>query len=356
MTRVAVIGAAGYVGRELCSRLSADGMDVTGVVRPSSGFLLDHVGVEWIAVEDVARAAPFEVVINLAYPTGGSVYEYPERNLELVSLIDRLSAADGSVLQVSTQAVFGMALEYPQVPGPLPMRRDFLYVETKLELENLLAERTTRPRLEIIRLGNVWGPGSAAWTGALAQRMLFGEPVAVTGRDGLSNATDIANLVSYLSFVARSRSGEASIRFHHLAELGSVPWSYWISNICAHLGVSAVATGPPSYPTSARREVRDTVVGHPRAIARDLKDGRFAGSAVRSLMRALPSPASNVLRKRWATGGSVAPAGPGEDLLLTVLGCETLLVPVVDANWAPPVDAAASASAVADWLARVGYT
>jgi len=236
------------------------------------------------------------------------------------------------------------------------MRRDFLYVETKLELENLLVERLARPRLEIIRLGNVWGPGSAAWTGALAQRLLFGEPVAVAGRDGFSNATDIANLVSYLSFLTRLSAGTVGVRFHHLAELGSVPWSYWIENMGEQLGVPAVATGPATYPTSARRELRDTLVGHPRAIARDLKDGRFAGSTVRSLMRALPSPASKVLRRRWATGGSGGPPGPGEDLLLTVLGCETLLTPVLDPGWAPPVDAAASATAVSEWLARVGYT
>lgn len=356
MPEVAVIGAAGYVGRLLCTRLAEDGVAVTGVVRPGSGFLLDHAGIDWLTSADASHRGPFDVVVNLAYPTNGSVYEYPEQNQQLFRTIQQLASGDGRVIQVSTQAVFGMALEYPQIAGPVPMRRDFLYVESKIELENLLIEQLGSPGLDVVRLGNVWGPGSAAWTGAVAQRLLFGEPVAVYDRDGFSNVTDVANLVSYVSFLARRDSGPRGAEFHHLAELGDVRWSYWIERISEQLGVLPVHGPLPAYSTSGKDEVRGTLRAAPRTIAKTLKDARFSGSTVRTVMRKLPPQASRTLRGKWAGGGAAGAPGPAEDLLLMVLSCDRPLAAVRDAGWTPPMSAEDSWSAVSSWLDEVGYT
>jgi nucleoside-diphosphate-sugar epimerase len=357
MHSVAVIGGAGYVGRVLCARLVEDGAAVTGVVRSSSGFLLDSLGVDWVTIEDAGRREPFDIVVNLAYPTSGSVYDYREQNRGLLNSIQRLTSADGRVIQVSTQAVFGMALEYAQTPGPLPMRRDFVYVESKLELERLLIEQLVGPQLHVVRLGNIWGPGSTAWTGALAQRLLFGEPVAIHDSDGFSNVTDVANLVSYLSFLARRAPGGERVIFHHLAELGDLRWSHWIECMSDQLSVSPVYARPPAYSTSQKRELRDALVVHPpQAIARELNDARFTGSTVRSLMRALPPRASRALRRKLGGGGVSSRARPGEDLFLTVLGCDTRFHPVIDPAWTPPLDSEASWLAVSAWLDEVGYT
>lgn len=356
MVSVGVVGAAGYVGRLLCSRLIEGGMAVTGVIRPSSGFLLDRMNVEWVSIEDATGRAPFDVVVNLAYPTSGSVYDYPAQNRTLLDLIGQLSAEGGRVIQVSTQAVFGMALEHPQAAAPLAMRRDFLYVETKLELERLLADSLQDRRLEVLRLGNVWGPGSAAWTGTLAQRLLFGEPVAVRGRDGFSNVTDVGNLVDYIAFLAGRESIERGITFYHLAELGDVPWSEWIRRMSGHLSVVPVCSQAPAYSVGAKDEIRSALTTHPRAIVRDLKDSRFTGSMLRSLVGGLPSKAGRVLRGRWAAGKAWDSATAGEDLFLTVLGCDTRFQPVLDPAWRPPLDADASWRAVASWLDEVGYT
>jgi nucleoside-diphosphate-sugar epimerase len=358
--RVAVIGAAGYVGRLLCTQLVEDGASVVGVVRSSSGFLLDQLGIEWIAVEDEDRREPFDVVVNLAYPTSGEVYDYPKQNQELLGLIQRLSSSDGRVLQVSTQAVFGMALEYPQTTGLLPMRRDFLYVETKLELERLLIEQLVGPRLDVVRLGNIWGPGSAAWTGALAQRLIFGEPVIVDGNDGFSNVTDVANLVSYLSFLARRTANDQRVAFHHLAELGDLRWSYWIERMSNQLGVSPVDAPSPAYSMSGKQELRGALAANsPLAIVRELKDARFTGSALRSLVGGLPPRASRTLRRKWTSSGAGSGASstePGEDLFLTVLGCDVRFDPVTDPAWTPPLDPDASWQAISTWLDEVGYT
>lgn len=357
MYSVAVIGGAGYVGGQLCEQLARDGAQVTGVVRPGSGFLLDHRGVDWATPDDAGLRGPFDIVVNLAYPTRGSVYEYPAQNQALLNQIRQLATPEGRVLQVSTQAVFGMALEYPQVSGPLPMRGDLLYVESKLELERLLVEELVGPELHIVRLGNVWGPGSATWTATLAQRLLFGEPVAVHHQDGFSNVTDVANLVSYLSFLVQRTPCGDKVSFHHLAELGHVRWSSWIDRMSDRLGVSPLSARAPAYSMSRKAELRAALVTHPpRAIARELKEARFTGSVVRSLMRRLPERASRALRSEWAEGGLSSSSAPGEDLFLTVVACDTLFEPFLDSAWTPPLDADASWLAVAAWLDEVGYT
>jgi nucleoside-diphosphate-sugar epimerase len=357
--RVAVIGAAGYVGRLLCTRLVEDGTSVTGVVRSSSGFLLDQLGIEWVAVEDAGKRAPFDVVVNLAYPTSGSVYSYSGQNHGVLATVRRLAGPSGRVIQVSTEAVFGMALEYPQTPAPLPMRPDFIYVESKLELECILIAELAGYQLDIVRIGNVWGPGSAVWTGGLAQRLLFGEAV-LSDRDGFSNITDVENLVSYLAFLTRMKDRCALTRFHHLSELGQTRWSHWIGLMSNRLGVEPVTAAAPTYSLSAREDVHRAIAAHsPLAVVRDLKNARFTGSALRSIVGGLPPSVARALRRRWASSRSPANGGQPsarEDQFLTVLGCEVRFVPVLDSSWTPPIDEDASWRAVSAWLDEVGYT
>src|SRR6266566_6309529 len=138
MARIAVIGGAGYVGLTLCAELRLRGHDVTAVTRPNGRLLLERTGVRVASSDELERVGPVDVVVNLAYPNRGSIYEYPLRNRELLAMIRRL--ADGArVVHISTQAVFGFALEYPIVAGPVPERRDYLYIESKIQLERLLA-------------------------------------------------------------------------------------------------------------------------------------------------------------------------------------------------------------------------
>ena len=168
MARVVVIGGAGYVGLALCAELRLRGHDVTAVTRPNGRFLLERMGVRVESPDDLERVGPSEAVINLAYPNRGSVYEYPRRNRELLAIVRRLAAGGARVVHTSTQAVFGFAMEYPIVVGPVPKRRDYLYIESKIQLENLLAHACGGGGLHIVRLGNVWGPASPTWTARLS--------------------------------------------------------------------------------------------------------------------------------------------------------------------------------------------
>jgi len=355
VARIAVIGAAGYVGRLLCSRLRDDGADVVGVIRPTSGFLLDQIGVRWLDASDPRADGRFDVVVNLAYPSGPFVYGYPDQNRGLLTQIEALAKPTGHVVHTSTQAVFGMAMEYPQITAPVSPRRDLLYVESKLELENLLIAHPPAARLDIVRLGNVWGPGSAAWTGELAQRLLFGRPVYPATADGFSNVTDVANLTSYISYLALEDQGESGVRFHHLAELGGLPWAYWIDRMAAHLEVTAAPPAGAAYPLTPSSELRSIMRSHgPRAVARQLNDGRFTSSVVRSVVRVLPERAGSKLRNRVGGAGQPAQAIE-EDLFLTVVGSGIRFEPHVSPGWTPPVTEEGSWLAVAAWLDEVGY-
>jgi hypothetical protein len=123
------------------------------------------------------------------------------------------------------------------------------------------------------------------------------------------------------------------------------------------LHVVPVYSRQHGYPTSGKQELRTALLAHPsRAIARELKDARVAGSALRSLLRGLPPPATRALRRKWAGGGASGGAGAVEDVLLSVLSCDTRFAPVVDPAWTPPVDSEASWLAIAAWLDEVGYT
>src|SRR5947207_2739636 len=89
--RIAVIGGAGYVGRALCDELNRRRHEVVAVTRPNGVFLLDSLGVMTVTPGQLDRVGPVDVVVNLAYPSRGSIYEYPRRNRELLAMIKRVA-------------------------------------------------------------------------------------------------------------------------------------------------------------------------------------------------------------------------------------------------------------------------
>src|SRR6185503_20239153 len=119
----------------------------------------------------------------------------PERvldlNKEIIHTIRRLATDSCRVIHTSTLAVFGYGLERPIVAGPVERRADYVYVEGKIDFECRLRKWWGHRDLQIVRLGNVWGPASPFWTAALADRIVLGEPVGVAGEDGYCNVTDV---------------------------------------------------------------------------------------------------------------------------------------------------------------------
>ena len=352
--RVAVVGAAGFVGQALLDELERRGVRATAIVRGDPALALRG---GFHGAGPAEGAGVFDAVVNLAYPTTGLPHEQPALNDAIVHTVDGLLAGGGHLVHVSTQAVFGLALDRPVSPGPVPAARDVPYVELKIAAEHAFAALQGRRglALDVVRLGNVVGAASGAWTVPLVQRLLTGRPVGVRGRPGLSNATDVANAADYLATLLEDGRPAAACRFHHLAEFSDVPWAEWIAPLAAALEVEPVLAEPSSLaaPASPRAELAAALAGlDPRRLYRAVAPERVAGSWGRSLLRRLPEG----LVARVKGPGLVHAAEPAPDRaeqsFLAIMAATQEFRSQTAPGWAPPVTRARSLERTLEWLAR----
>lgn len=358
MARVAILGAAGYLGLVLCRHLKASGHEVTGVARANGSFLLERAGIRHALPQEAPRAGPFDAVVNLAYPKSPAGFDFPQGNRAILATLRALAGTGARVVHASTIAVFGYALEHEPVAAAVPMRRDYGYIESKIELERLLLDAQPGCELQIVRLGNIWGPASATWTAGLADRLLFGDPVGVAQVDGYSNTTDVENAASYLAHVALL-PGRRAGGFHHLAEFSALRWSHWLERLARALKVEPVTLArAPALPSGFAQELLAlNPLRSPFAMARDIMRGRFVSSWAGSVLRRLPAPLlERVERAAHVASGSAAQAPAAVDpALLAILGTQRRIESRVDPAWRAPRDAEASWTGVAQWLQSAGY-
>jgi nucleoside-diphosphate-sugar epimerase len=356
--RVAIIGGAGYVGLELARQLRGAEFEVNAVTRENGKFLLRDSGFNVVTSRDIATAGKADVVVNLAHPTSGPPQQYPARNNEILDQIKAVMGPRGRLIHVSTQAVFGNDLDRPIHAGPVAMVRDYPYVETKIELENRIIEEFGSNSVQIVRLGNVWGPGSPTWTVALVSKVLFGEPVGIEGIDGYCNATDVANTASYLSFLI-GMEDLRGLSFYHLAEMSSHRWGEWIRRIEVALGQEAVLVpSVPPGPGNWQQEVREVLAPlRPAPLYRNLAGSRISGSRLRALVRRMGDQQFDKVKKRYA---KALPSGfalePSDKTFLNIMGCQTRFQTRVLDQWQPPVDFEQSWSNVEAWMGAAGYS
>lgn len=353
MSRIAVLGAAGYVGRHLCRVLVEAGHRVIAVARANAKILLADRDVELVHPAEVALIRGVDALVNLAHPGPVFPWLYARYDREIARLVQRIAADDARVVHASSIAVFGYGLDHAMTTGTVARRRDYAYIESKIDQEHLLCRAFAKRDLQIVRLGNVWGPASPAWTAALAGRLLFGDPVGVAGIDGYSNVTDVANVASYLAHLACRKSG-VSPEFHHLAEFGETPWSFWIERMASFLQVEPVrARSLPDYPIGPWQEMRSLLAAHgPFAIAKGALRTRFLESWMRAVLLRLPQNALDRLERRALSTGT---AGTRDDNLLTIFSAQRYLASRVDPEWRAPVDRETSWLRVRDWLEAAGY-
>lgn len=350
--RIAVVGAAGFVGRELLRQLEERGVRATAVVRALAELAVDGDFHKSVLTADVEPAS-FDVVVNLAYPTSGAPFEQPEQNAAIIDSVSRLVRDGGRVIQVSTMAVFGMTLDTAPHPGPVKRRRDLVYVEGKIEAEHAFAslQRTRGLSVDIVRLGNVWGAGSGAWALLFVRRLLTGRPVGVAGSPGYSNATDVVNVANYLAHLLVSPRA-VEIRYHHLAEFSSVRWGDWLEPLAAHMGVEPVLAGPDwlAGPGSLAAEVAESVVpGGVRSVHMRLAEERVGGSLARSAIRRLPRRVQPRLRSNLVV--AAAPSlGRIDQVVLKIMAGESEFPSHLDPAWQPPLSREESLERVVKWL------
>lgn len=352
--RIAVVGAAGFVGRELLKALADQGIRATAVVRGNPDLVVDGDAHDVLKQEAISAATTHEVVINLAYPTGGSPYAYPEFNRQIFRTVEGLLAPGGHLIHVSTQAVFGLALDRPVTLGRVEQVRDDGYVENKIEAELYFQKLASQRglKLDIVRLGNVWGRASGAWALPLVQRLMTGRAVGVTGVHGFSNTTDVANVAAYLSYLAARGGPQETIKFHHLAEFAHVPWQDWFGPIAKELGVTPVFADASQVQlrSAAIPELRAAAEGlSPRRVYQRLATERVVGSYIRSLLRLIPDNRLASLKDKKIFYKLEA-LGPSEQGFLNVVSARQVFTGNTEVGWTPPVDKATSLARVLGWI------
>jgi len=203
MKKILIIGAAGYVGKFVVERFcESQDFEIFALTRENGKFLLRDLNVSIVLKEELQNLNDFDIVLNLAYPSGVTPLKFSKINKEILNIIKNNVKPNGIIIHTSSLAIFGYPLDFPIVNKPIRKRFDIPYVMTKIEMENLLIKNFPNHQLHIVRLGNVWGPASPFWTFTLADKLTFGEPVLLKNKDGFSNITDVHNVADYSIFFA----------------------------------------------------------------------------------------------------------------------------------------------------------
>ncbi|MGH8999825.1 MAG: NAD-dependent epimerase/dehydratase family protein [Acidimicrobiia bacterium] len=234
--KVLVTGAAGFLGRHVVRRLTADGFDVTGFDQHAMDETPAIVG-DLTDPESVMGAADgHEVICHVG--AVGDVYLAAERPALAATVtvagsanVAAAAAATGArVVYASTWEVYGRPA-YEPIDEDHPCEPDHPYNITKLAGERLLlaADRLQGVPVLALRLGTAYGPGLRPNSvfRIFIDRARKGEPITIQG-DGaqgrqFTHASDIANAFlmaaqSDLSGIAMNIVAPDSVSVRELAE------------------------------------------------------------------------------------------------------------------------------------------
>lgn len=353
MKKIAIIGAAGFVGQKLVRKLKDSRYHIIALARQNSRLLLDENDVEFYELGK--RITGVDVLINLAYPASSKPHEIRRHNDDIVHTMKTISNKNTRIIHISSIAVFGYNLDIKPEPVSLKMRCDYPYVESKIYIENLIQKEFKVNNIDIIRIGNVWGDGSAGWTFNLTNRILFGNAVLVNGVDGFSNVTDVNNIVSYINYLIE-KTGDDNLKFHHLAEFNYIKWSIWIDKIEKYLGLKSVSLEfPPSYTDSKISELRDVLsMISPLKRAKDILETRYIGAKLRMLLRNLPDVVNYKLESKFNYRKISSKSLPS--VFYTVMTCGREYENFINHNWKPEYTFEQSWDNARKWLDEIGYS
>jgi nucleoside-diphosphate-sugar epimerase len=211
--RVAVTGAAGFIGQALCRELAAEGYEVIGIDIASklAGRIRDagaEPRIADIADRDGIRAAleGAELVIHTAayVREWGEMREFIEVNVRgTVNVLDAAEAAGAErVVHLSSVVVYGYEDPGEQEESAFHRAVGIPYIDTKGASDRIALRRGA----VVVRPGDVYGPGSVPWLLRPAELMRAGR-MALPGRgDGIMLPVYIDNLVD--GILAALRRGE----------------------------------------------------------------------------------------------------------------------------------------------------
>jgi nucleoside-diphosphate-sugar epimerase len=289
--RVAIVGAAGFIGSRLKESFHSSGAyDVVPVVRRETVMESQcPCGVRPViadALDEAALVAAFNGCDSVVSSIAGDPRTIVESARSIQSAAERVGVR--RLIYLSSQMVHGQA----PVPGtdehsPLSLRQPIAYNAAKVRAERLLTRPGRRSRTEvvIIRPGIVYGPRSR-WTRGIADELLAGKAFLADGGAGICNAIYVDNVVHAVerAIEAGRVAGEAFI----VNDAETVTWRDLIRPIADALGVDLNAVPQPN---SAE------ILGD-----RDSSHQSLLMGAARALVRLLPkriAEAQRAARKAW---------------------------------------------------------
>ena len=204
--RVAIAGAAGFLGSHLCDRFLANGHSVVGIDNFITGNRenVAHLrGNDRFVFLQQDVSEPFDVegaldgVLNLASPASPVDYqEHPIETLKVgsygtMNLLELARRKGARFFLASTSEVYGDPLVHPQVESYWgnvnPIGPRSMYDEAKrfAEATTMAYRRQHRMDTRIVRIFNTYGPRMAPRDGRVVTNFIVqalnGEPITIYG-------------------------------------------------------------------------------------------------------------------------------------------------------------------------------
>lgn len=166
MRAILVTGCTGFVGSFLVDRLAQRGFDVVGLARSGAPGPRRRVARVWTAEALADELAGIDVVVHAAsvvHRRWAPLDEFRRFNVEGTRALADAAKAVGvkRLVFLSSIKVHGEDIPGGRIDESTPVVADAGYASTKLEAERLLldAERSGGPRVTLLRLCPVFGPG-----------------------------------------------------------------------------------------------------------------------------------------------------------------------------------------------------
>ena len=274
--RIAVTGAAGFIGAATCRRLAGEGVEVVGVdLRdPAEGRGEPFAG-SFVAadIRDTPRMAEAfrgcEAVVHTAALVGdwGPLEAFIDANVRgTLSVMDAAEAAAVPRV-VHLASVAGWGYEFPlDIGEDAPIRAcGGPYADTKGASDHLARRRGA----VVIRPGDVYGPGSVPWTVRPVQAIRQGLFALPGNGDGLMTLVYVDDLVE--AIVAATRAPGVEGVGIAVWDGHPVPAREFFGYYCAMLGKGPVRTAPAPVVAAAAgvSELLARLTGRPPAISRE---------------------------------------------------------------------------------------
>ncbi len=241
-TRIAILGAGGFVGARLIKLAEATGaFDPIPVLRSYRGLSRLGTAVPRSLVVDTSNLEALtgafrgaDVVVNL---TMGDEL----RVLEDTQLVYKASFQAGArqLIHMSSATVFGRVLDASINDDSPPDENSWmLYARGKAQSETWLRGQQSRKEIQVVTLrpGLIWGPGSN-WSEMVADQLIHGTAVLSNNGTGIANLIFVDNLVRIILGVASKLTGPAG--FYNVADQETVTWSEYYRGLATRLGYPA---------------------------------------------------------------------------------------------------------------------